>query len=218
MFAATLRHAASLACALICASAAYGTPVTSPTALAGGTIVDFESYAVGTTGPIVTSGMTISATPASAPVASSLAYAQYPGIVTGKIFGFNANVTFSIVFDNPVATFGMGVFDPNYPGFDGSTNSNRLRAYDSAGNLLEETLSGTSNFPVGPPGGSWSAYVGFTYGSELIKRIELVGAPGDLLGIDNIGYLRAEVPEPGSIALLIAGLAGLAGFARRRAR
>jgi hypothetical protein len=137
--------------------------------------------------------------------------------VTGNIFGFDANVTFSIVFDNPVATFGMGVFDPNYPGF-GSTNTNRLRAYDSAGNVLEETLSGTSNFPVGPPGGSFSTYVGFTYGSELIKRIELVGAPGDLLGIDNIGYLSAQIPEPGSIALLVAGLAGLVVVARRRSR
>jgi hypothetical protein len=189
-------------------SAAHAATVTSPASLAGGIIVDFESFALGTIGPIVTSGMAISATPASAPVASSLAYAQYPGIVSGNIFGFNADVSFSIVFDKPVAIFGMGVLDPNFLG-------NRLSAYDVSGNVLDFTDSGTLDFPVGPTGGSLSSYVGFSYGSPVIKRIELVGAPGDLLGIDNIGYLSpASVPGP----LPALGMAAAFGFSRKLRR
>jgi len=204
--------AVSVTASLAGVSAARATTITSPAALAGGTIVDFESFTLGSTGPIVTSGMAISATPAGAPVASSLGFTQYPGVVTGNIFGLNADVTFSIVFDNPVATFGMGVFDPNYPGYDGSVNRNRLSAYDVSGNVLEFTESGTLDFPIGPPGGSWSTYVGFTYSTAVIKRIELVGAPGDLLGIDNIGYLPpASVPGP----LPALGVAAAFGFSRK---
>lgn len=189
---------------LVGASTAHAATVTSPVSLAGGIIVDFESFALGTIGPIVSSGMAISAMPAGAPVASSLGYTQYSGIVSGNIFGFNADVSFSIVFDKPVATFGMGVFDTNFVG-------NRLSAFDVNGNVLDYTDSGTPDFPVGPTGGSWSTYIGFTYGTPLIKRIELVGAPGDLLGIDNIGYLPpASVPGP----LPALGVAAAFGFSR----
>ena len=186
-------------------------PVTTPAALAGGTIVDFESFALGTVGPIATSGMTISATPAGAPVISSLTFTQYPGIVTGRMFGFNSDVTFLIVFDNPLATFGMGVFDPNFPGYGGS-GRNRLTAYDASGNVLEVTESGTADFPVGPQGGGWSTYVGFPYGTAVIKRIELVGAPLELLSIDNVSFIPSA-PVPGPLPVL--GAASAFGVSRK---
>ncbi len=190
-------------CSLTGISAAHAAPVTSPTALAGGTIVDFESYALGTTGPIVTSGMAISATPANTPVASSLAYAtQYPGIVTGNVFGLSDNIVFQILFDKPVATFGMGVFDPNFAG-------NVLTAYDVNGNVLETTTSNTINFPVGAPGGQWSTYVGFTYNAHVIKKITLAGINSDLLSIDNVAYQRVPGPLP------ILGAAAAFGYSRK---
>ncbi len=212
----------ALVVGLIGAPAALAVPVTSPSDLnAARTIVDFESYAVGTIGPIAQSGATISGSPAgSVAIASSLAYTQYPGVVSGNIFGFVPNVGFFVDFAQPVAEFGMGVFDPNFPGtwpgYGTVTSVNTLRAYDAANVLLGETLSGSADFPVGAPGGGWSTFVGFRFATDQIARIELLGAPGDLLGIDNVSFYRLRtVPEPGSLALLVAGLAGIVGFGRR---
>lgn len=214
-----------LAAGLIGATAALAVPVTSPSDLnAARTTIDFESYALGTVGPLAQSGATISGSPAgSVAIASSLAYPQYPGVVTGKIFGFTSNVSFFVDFAQPVAEFGMGVFDPNFPGtwpgYGTVTSVNTLRAYDAANVLLGETLSGTGNFPVGAPGGGWSTFVGFQFATDQIARIELVGAPGDLLGIDNVSFYRVSaVPEPGSLTLLAVGLAGIVGFGRRLVR
>lgn len=198
-------------------------PITSPAGLnPAKTVIDFEAYTLGTLGPISNSGATISSS-ISAAVASSLGYTQYPGIVTGNIFGFNANVSFFIDFAQPVSEFGMGVFDVNfpgtYPGYGTVTVFNTLRALDAGNNVLESINSGTADFPVGPPGGTFSTFVGFARASNDIKRIELIGAAGDLLGIDNVSFYRSlngSVPEPGTLALLAAALIGLASYRRTR--
>jgi len=215
----------ALLVSLVAATSALAAPVTAPSDLnVASTLIDFESYAVGTSGPISQSGATISGSSTGpVAVASSLAYTQYPGVVTGKIFGFNANVSFSIGFAQPVAEFGMGVFDVNFPGtwpgYGTVTSVNTLRAYDAADVLLGETLSGTANFPVGAPGGGWSTFVGFRFATDQIARVELIGAPGDLLGIDNVSFYRVSaVPEPASLALLAVGFAGIAGVRRRLER
>lgn len=206
-------------------SAILAAPITSPLDLVGGTLINFEAYAAGTAGPITESGATVTGTPAGiAAIFDASGYTQFPGIVQGKIFGFTPGVTFNIVFDVPVARVGLGVFDPNYPA--GSvTLVNTLNAYDAGGNLIESTASGSASFPVGPIGGVFSTYIGFAYATDTIKRIELVGAgSGEVLGIDNVSFARVpgvpetEVPEPGTIGLLLAGVAGLAGFARHRSQ
>lgn len=56
-----------LAAGMLTAPLAFATPVTSPSDLnAARTIIDFESYAVGTPGPISAAGATVSGSPAAA--------------------------------------------------------------------------------------------------------------------------------------------------------
>ncbi len=150
-------------------------------------------------------------------ISDSTPWTQYPRIVEKKIFGFTPGIVFNIVFETPVARVGLGVFDPNYP-LGAITLANTLNAYDSEGNLLDSTTSGSFNFPVGAPGGGFSTYVGFEYLTNRIKRVELIGAGnGEVLGIDNVSFRRvAQIPEPGTFGLMFAGLAWVAGAVRRR--
>lgn len=59
-------------------------------------------------------------------------------------------------------------------------------------------------------------FIGFT--NDLFNQITVVPAAGSALAIDNLELNPAAVPEPASLALLAAGLAGLGWFGRRRRR
>lgn len=94
-----------------------------------------------------------------------------------------------------------------------------VKIYDAANNLINP-----ANFTI-PTGGTKDNWVtfSFTFGGTA-NRLEFGGSPAlvvyDNLTIgygDPIGDLPPPVPEPGTYALMLLGLAGVIAAARRRA-
>ena len=212
-----------------CDGRALAVAVNSPSALhPSSTLIDFESFAVGTAEPIMASGATIttydregSLAPrtVAAPNANQTAH---PGIFSGNYFG-PGRQHFLIEFDSPVSQFGVGVHDANF-------DDNEILAFDALGNLLESAVSaaGSSIFPTGPSGGSHSSFVGFVRPTAEISYVELhhvfnpAAGKSDLWAIDNVMFFAGGgagvVPEPSSFALLgiIAGVLGMFAWRKRQ--
>ena len=102
-----------------------------------------------------------------------------------------------------------------------------LRYLDSIGNILASSgnqfFQGSINpatwsqitytLPGGVPMGAKAAFIEFSQG---IGPIDAVNLPGKVLVDDLYLGVVAAVPEPGTYALLLAGLALVGGVARRR--
>jgi PEP-CTERM motif len=94
-----------------------------------------------------------------------------------------------------------------------AADSNDIKVYWN-GNLL--TTNGGSG--EGKSGNEWTSF-SFTVtgtGSDTLRFA--AGGKADSLGgsLDSVSLVAAPVPEPGSLALLVAGLAAVAFVARRR--
>ncbi|NLE06141.1 MAG: PEP-CTERM sorting domain-containing protein [Crenarchaeota archaeon] len=178
-------------------------------------VITFDELPVGTNEPVTINGVTF--TDNNASTTSGIqpqGWTQHPGIFEGQYFGLGkGDRGFIIDFNGvTVSEFGMGIFDPNYTG-------NTLTAYDINNNVLETITSNVDpEFPVGPPGGSFSTFVGFTRATNDIARLELRHVTGDWLGIDNVTFNRqtSSVPEPSTMWLLSIGMVGVIGNSFRR--
>lgn len=138
----------------------------------------------------------------------SLAYnsqggAAFPGI-TGNYAGNNANTAspfnpFVISFggDLTAAAFGVAT-NPATSLFEALNNGSVVESFSAATNF-----NGSGN--------SFFGFTGITFDAIRVTT----GGDGQML-IDNIQMGTAAVPEPSSMVLMLAGLAGVAGFSRRR--
>jgi len=99
-----------------------------------------------------------------------------------------------------------------------------LRYLDGIGNILyssgnqffqgsinTSTWSNITFTPPSVPVGSVAAFIEFSQGIGPIEP----GLPAGLVRIDDLS-LAAAIPEPGTYALMLAGLVGVAAIARRR--
>jgi hypothetical protein len=201
-----------LAAALAAGATATATPITEPNQIVPQTVIDFDSLAPGGYGsPIVISGVTFSGGDLHVIDTDGFgASTSFPNYVSDKALGrpqlSSQPPPYTITFSSPVAQVGFGLFDPNFAG-------NLIKAFDTAGNLLETTAPDA----LFPPGGSGADYLGFSRSSADIKRIEIIASfdtTTDALWVDNLAFSTAPIPEPGTFLLLGTGVAGL--LARRR--
>ncbi|MFZ2988830.1 PEP-CTERM sorting domain-containing protein [Ideonella sp.] len=131
----------------------------------------------------------------------------------GNLYGFNVTSGGSQWLGAPAgsATFtfagGTHAFGAYFTG---------LQTVFSGSSLMVVTFNdGTSQtlaVPVNANGGA--SYFGFT-NTNAFSSVTLSNVSNDAWGVDNVSFTVTSVPEPGSMALMVAGLA-MVGAARRR--
>lgn len=182
----------------------YGMPLSDP-ALTGGTVIDFESQALGIYTALTIGDVTFTANNNHLQIDNTYQGYNQTGIyLDNGTYGNNGFGILTISFASAVNAFGFnwGMAEP----FAQWT----LNAYDSLNNLIDTQIL--------PSTGASNAQE--FYGISAIGiSSAILSWTGDYdwVGIDNFTY-TSSVPEPSTLLLLGSGLLGLGFFARKRMR
>jgi hypothetical protein len=224
--------AAAVACAVLAPGSAGAVGYTSAVPLLGGPPITFEGFAEGALISNQFAGVTFGQVDGGTPMIDNFPMlfgygsASGSGVITGSQNGgapFPAVAGITATFAAPVGQVEWFMSDT------GPLASYTMTAY-GAGDVVLETIASATTLPPGYSGGSRpppgttplpGLYWGFNRPQSDIVRISIDSADdGDAFAIDDVRFaaVAEPVPEPGTLLLLGAGLAGLGARAIRRRR
>lgn len=192
---------------LACAGAAEATPILgtsgfgAPVVPGTNTVISFNDQVDGSFGSMSLGGFTFSG------IGGVLRFSnQFPDQFNGRGARYldnNAGQTAGLRIDF------NGILDAFAFNWGASDVPWTLTAFDAFGNILESMTTPVTH------ASNAGDYIGFAHAGMAYITLTASSA-GDWIFLDNFTFATQQVPEPGSLAVLGLGLAGLAGLRRRK--